>query len=120
MNLSKDELLKLVDAPSDRPWQSVTWLLPADTGGSVRAVLQWDSEQGTLTAEAVESGRNGRVVLAWVSASYRPEDDTFEVTGEDATGEGGDETDPRAAAAAFRRQVAGIKASSLGRVVYDA
>src|SRR3546814_18010552 len=97
------------------PGRSVMWVLtPEDesaaVGDSVRAVIQWDSEQNSLSAEAVE----GRNVLAWVKADYNADEDGFEVSGQDYTGEG-DDSDPRAAAAAFRRQVAASLASDRER-----
>src|SRR3546814_9678260 len=90
--MTKEDVLQTLSAPADMsPGRSVMWVLtPEDesaaVGDSVRAVIQWDSEQNSLSAEAVE----GRNVLSWVKADYNADEDGFEVSGQDYTGEGAD------------------------------
>ncbi len=70
------------------------------------ASVSWSSD-GLLCAEAAESvPGGGSSLVARLDGAYDASEDAFDVTGEDATGEGSEAGDPRAAASAWRRMVA--------------
>src|SRR3546814_11604023 len=64
--MTQEDVLRALSAPAEMsPGRSVMWVLtPEDASGavgdSVRAVIQWDSEQTSLSAEAVDGRKIGR------------------------------------------------------------
>lgn len=85
------------------PAQARQFALP---GTGRVASISWSSD-GVLCAEAAEAvAGGGSSLVARLDGAYDASEDAFEVTGDDATGEGSETDDPRAAASAWRRMVA--------------
>lgn len=98
-----------------QPGGNIRWLLATDSC-LVECDLRWDRDERVIAAEATETDRGGDSrVIAWLKAR-ESEEGGFEWEGEDKTGEASVARDPQAAAAAIRRQIQMIAASSDGRV----
>jgi len=84
------------------PGEGRAFLLP---GGGRLANVSWSGD-GRLVAEVGETvdGEASDLVVV-LDGVYDGEDDAFEATGVDRSGESGDGRDPREAAAAWRRLV---------------
>lgn len=113
MILSEAEIADLLGVTAEELANGAIWLLPGGSGVSVRVQISRDREDGAIAAAVTETLGEDVSNVAWLSAV--PSDSGFAVTGRDETGEAGDPDDPRAAAAAVRRQIELIRRSRSGR-----
>lgn len=103
MLIERGELLELLGLRPETGAGSVQRYALAGTAR--RAVFAWGAD-GTLSVEVSEMiDTEDDQALLTLTGAFVPEDDAFLVEADDRSGETSDRTDPRAAAALWRRLV---------------